>query len=171
MEKELAIKKTQKINNLAEDAKESASQGYDTENQLSNNLISITLAFVALLATAISTSNVLATISALQKVLIMASIVVFCLSIFVGLFNYYLNMRFHQKAAKASRKKAQKVDVSGSVAEVSEVERTVVTARPTQSTARNNAMIIAQIMLLMIGLILCVTFIGMMLFVTSENVG
>lgn len=59
MEKTLDVKKQDKVEALAEDAKESASEGYNTENQLSNNLISVTLAFVALLATAISTSNVL----------------------------------------------------------------------------------------------------------------
>ena len=59
MEKTLDAKKQDKVEALAEDAKESASEGYNTENQLSNNLISVTLAFVALLATAISTSNVL----------------------------------------------------------------------------------------------------------------
>ncbi|MBQ3326095.1 hypothetical protein IJG79_03045 [Candidatus Saccharibacteria bacterium] len=168
MEKDISSEKPTKISNLAEDAQQSASHSYETENQLSNNLITITLAFVALLATAISTSNVLATISILQKILIMSSIVIFCLSIFVGLLNYYLNMRFHQKNAKSNRKKAQAVNNSDSKAELNRIKRTI--TRPEQSTARNNVMILAQILLLGIGLILCVAFIAMMLFVTSESI-
>ena len=163
-------KKVEKVNNLADDAKEAESLGHDTENQLSNNLISITLAFVALLATAISTSNVLGTIGDTQKILIMASIIVFCLSIFVGLFNYYLNMRFHQKSAKKSQRKAQAVKEADTTAEVSEVERPAAMVRSKQPTMRNNRLILAQIVLLGVGLILCVTFIGMMLFVTSFSV-
>ena len=52
MEKALKDKKTERIETLIDDAQESASEGYDTENQLSNNLIAVTLAFVALLAAA-----------------------------------------------------------------------------------------------------------------------
>lgn len=167
MEKDTSSEKSAKISNLAEDAQQSASHGYDTENQLSNNLITITLAFVALLATAISTSNVLATISILQKILIMSSIIVFCLSIFVGLLNYYLNMRFHQKNAKTNRKKAQVANNSDSKAELNRIRQAI--TRPEQSTTRNNIMILAQILLLGIGLILCVSFIAMMLFVTSKS--
>lgn len=51
MEKTLDVKKQDKVEALAEDAKESASEGYNTENQLSNNLISVTLAFVAFIGT------------------------------------------------------------------------------------------------------------------------
>lgn len=163
MEKNLTNKKQDKVEALAGDAKDSAGESYNTENQLSNNLISVTLAFVALLATAISTSNVLATIVIEQKILIMASIAVFSISIFVGLLNYYLNMRFHQKEARKSQKKAVKADDAGSVAELKDVERAT-TVRPASSTGRNNALIVTQIVLLMVGLILCVAFIGTMLF-------
>ncbi len=166
MEKALEGKKKEKVETLASDAKESASEGYNTENQLSNNLISVTLAFVALLATAISTSNVLGAIVFEQKVLIMSSIVVFSVSILVGLLNYYLNMRFHQKAAKSSQKKAARADDADSSAELKDVK--AVAARPARSTGRNNVMIVAQIVLLMIGLVLCVAFIGTMLFETSK---
>lgn len=169
MEKNLTNKKQEKVETLAGDAKDSASESYNTENQLSNNLISVTLAFVALLATAISTSNVLATIVIEQKILIMTSIVVFSVSIFVGLLNYYLNMRFHQKETKKSQKKAVKADDAGSVAELKDVERAA-TMRPASSTGRNNALIVTQIVLLMIGLILCIAFIGTILFETSEVV-
>ena len=168
MEKTLDAKKQDKVEALAEDAKESASEGYNTENQLSNNLISVTLAFVALLATAISTSNVLSAISIEQKVLIMASIVIFSISIFVGLVNYYLNMRFHQKSAKTSRKKADRADDAESGVELKAVKQTSATVRPQGATKRNNAMIVIQIVLLMIGLVLCVAFIGTMLFETSK---
>lgn len=170
MDKSLSTKKTEKVNDLVEDAKESASTGYDTENQLSNNLITVTLAFVALLATAISTSNVLGSISDMQRILIMSSIVIFSISIFVGLVNYYLNMRFHQKSAKASRKKAQNADNADSSAEISNINRNPVSAQPVRSTKRNNAFVLVQILLLAIGLSLCVTFIGTMLFDTAEKV-
>ena len=70
-------KKREKIDTLTEDAQESASEGYDTENQLSNNLIAVTLAFVALLAAALSTNSMLTGMRDDQKALILASVSVF----------------------------------------------------------------------------------------------
>lgn len=77
-------------------------------------------------------------------------------------------MRFHQKSAKASRKKAAKADDAESKAELGMVKQTSATVRPQSSTRRNNALIVAQIVLLLIGLVLCVAFIGTMLFETSK---
>ena len=74
-----------KIEALADDIEASAEIGHDTENQLSNNLITITLAFVALLAASVSTSDVLTTIDQGQEILMMSSIAIFSVSIFVGL--------------------------------------------------------------------------------------
>lgn len=169
MENDLRENKNQKVDTLVDDAKDAADAGRETENQLSNNLISITLAFVALLATAISTSNVLKAIDYSQKMVIMWSIIVFCVSIFVGLINYFLNMRYHQRIAKINSKKAREAHKSDSKRELSSVKRNavVVTKRP---IVRNNALIVTQIVLLMAGLVLCVTFIGMMLFVTGNQV-
>ena len=91
MENTLKDKKSEKIETLIDDAQESASEGYDTENQLSNNLISVTLAFVALVAAALSANSALVGMRDDQKALIMAAVSVFSISIFVGLMNYYLN--------------------------------------------------------------------------------
>ncbi|MBQ3352485.1 hypothetical protein IJG91_02410 [Candidatus Saccharibacteria bacterium] len=170
MEDSLPKKKDEKVNTLIDDAKDAADKGDNTQIQLSNNLISITLAFVALLATAISTSSVLPTIDFSQKILIMIAIVVFCVSIFVGLTNFYLNMRHHQKTAKIDRKKAQKAGTIKSTEKLDNVERTEVTVTVPSSVKRNNALILTQVVLLMIGLVFCVMFIGTILFGTSNKI-
>ena len=155
-------KKREKIETLTEDAQESASEGYDTENQLSNNLIAVTLAFVALLAAALSTNSMLTGMRDDQKALIMASVSVFSISIFVGLINYYLNMKAHQKMTRAGQERLTRVRGADNSAELSGVRRVV--ARSGRSTNRNNYMIMAQIVLLMVGLALTVGFIGTTLF-------
>lgn len=162
MEKALKDKKTERIETLIDDAQESASEGYDTENQLSNNLIAVTLAFVALLAAALSTNSLLTGMMVEQKVLIMGSVVVFSISIFMGLINYYLNMKAHQKMIRVSKERMARMRGVDSSAELGGVQRVV--ARPARATNRNNYMIMAQIVLLMVGLALCVAFIGTTLF-------
>ncbi len=166
----LSNKKTKKVDALVDDAKDASAASDDTQIQLSNNLISVTLSFVALLATAISVSNILTTISSSQKIIILLSIIVFCISIFVGLTNFYLNMRFHQKTAKASRKKAERADSVKDAAELNEIERVAMIERAAKSVKRSNALIVVQVILLAIGLSLCVVFIGTLLFHTSESI-
>ena len=170
MEENLSQKKTEKINNLVDDAKDAASASHDTENQLSNNLISVTLAFIALIATAISVSNVLFKTSITQKVLIMVSISLFTVSIIIGLINYFLNMTFHQETAKVTRKKAQNVKAADTTSEVTAETRPALTTKPARVNVRNNVMIIVQMLLLAAGLICCVIFIGSLLFITSRDV-
>ncbi|MBQ8992138.1 hypothetical protein IJ090_01745 [Candidatus Saccharibacteria bacterium] len=162
MDNTLVDKKRERIETLTEDAQESASEGYDTENQLSNNLIAVTLAFVALLAAALSTNSMLTGMRDDQKALIMASVSVFSISIFVGLINYYLNMKAHQKMIRASEERMTRARGVDSSAELRSVRRVV--TRPARATNRNNYMIMAQIVLLMVGLALCVGFIGTTLF-------
>ncbi len=162
MEKALIDKKREKIETLTEDAQESASEGYDTENQLSNNLIAVTLAFVALLAAGLSTNTMLTGMRLDQKILIMASVSVFSASIFMGLINYYLNMKAHQKMIRASEERMTRMRGVDSSAELRNVRRVV--TRSTRSTNRNNYLIMAQIVMLMVGLALCLGFIGTTLF-------
>lgn len=160
-------KKVDKVDNLVDDAKDAASAGHSTENQLSNNLISVTLSFVALIATAISVSNILYIISFSQKVLIIVSMCLFTVSIIIGLINYFLNMTFHQESAQTSRRKAQAVKLSK--VDTASVSRQSLTARPDAANTRNNAMILVQMFLLIAGLICCVVFIGTLLFITGTE--
>ena len=162
MEKALVDKKREKIETLTEDAQESASEGYDTEKQLSNNLIAVTLAFVALLAAGLSTNTMLTGMRLDQKILIMASVSVFSASIFMGLINYYLNMKAHQKMIRASEERMMRTRGVDNSAELRNVRRVV--TRPMRSTNRNNYLIMAQIVMLMVGLALCLGFIGTTLF-------
>lgn len=162
MDNTLTEKKREKINTLTEDAQEAASEGYDTENQLSNNLIAVTLAFVALLAAGLSTNSTLTGMRDDQKILIMASVSVFSVSIFVGLINYYLNMKAHQKMVRGSQSRMSRTREADSSRELGSVRR--VATRPSRSTNRNNYMIMAQIVMLLVGLALCVGFIGTTLF-------
>ena len=162
MDNTLTEKKKEKINTLTEDAQEAASEGYDTENQLSNNLITVTLAFVALLAAGLSANSTLAGMRDDQKVLIMASVSVFSVSIFVGLINYYLNMKAHQRMVRGSQSRMSRTREADSSRELGSVRR--VATRPSRSTNRNNYMIMAQIVMLLVGLALCVGFIGTTLF-------
>lgn len=162
MDNTLTEKKKEKINTLTDDAQEAASEGYDTENQLSNNLITVTLAFVALLAAGLSANSTLAGMRDDQKALIMASVSVFSVSIFVGLINYYLNMKAHQKMVRWSQSRMSRTREADSSRELGSVRR--VATRPSRSTNRNNYMIMAQIVMLLVGLALCVGFIGTTLF-------
>ena len=162
MDNTLTEKKREKINTLTEDAQEAASEGYDTENQLSNNLITVTLAFVALLAAGLSANSTLAGMRDGQKALIMASVSVFSVSIFVGLINYYLNMKAHQRMVRGSQSRMSRTREADSSRELGSVRR--VATRPSRSTNRNNYMIMAQIVMLLVGLALCVGFIGTTLF-------
>ena len=162
MDNTLTEKKKEKINTLTDDAQEAVSEGYDTENQLSNNLITVTLAFVALLAAGLSANSTLAGMRDDQKALIMASVSVFSVSIFVGLINYYLNMKAHQKMVRWSQSRMSRTREADSSRELGSVRR--VATRPSRSTNRNNYMIMAQIVMLLVGLALCVGFIGTTLF-------
>lgn len=168
MDKSLTSKKMAKIEALADDIEASAEIGHDTENQLSNNLITITLAFVALLAASVSTSDVLTTIDQGQEILMMSSIAVFSVSIFVGLVNYYLNMLYHQKVMKINRMKARRAARADSREDLIELKPTAISAYAEKTARRNNALIGLQILLLIVGLILCVAFIGTMLFHTAR---
>lgn len=168
MNEAFSNKKNAKIESLADDIEASAEIGHDTENQLSNNLITITLAFVALLAASVSTSDVLTTIDRGQEVLMMTSISIFAVSIFVGLTNYYLNMLYHQKVMKINRRKAQRAVQADSREDLSRLKPTSVSVHAEKMARRNNLMIGLQILLLMTGLVLCVAFIGTMLFHTAR---
>lgn len=167
MSEQLSQKKHEKIDDLVDDAKDAASEGHNTENQLSNNLISVTLSFVALIATAISVSNVLYQINIQQKILIMTSISLFTVSIVTGLINYFVNMIFHQETARVSRKKARSVKVASTGDEVTSVVRPELSTRSAKANWRNNALILAQMLLLVVGLVCCVVFIGTLLFITG----
>lgn len=168
MDESFSRKKNAKIESLADDIEASAEIGHDTENQLSNNLIAITLAFVALLAASVSTSDVLTTIDRGQEILMMASISIFAISIFVGLFNYYLNMLYHQRVMKMNRMKAQRATKADSQEDLKQLKPTSVSGYAEKIAKRNNLMIGLQILLLAIGLVLCVAFIGTMLFYTAR---
>lgn len=170
MSDSFSSKKNAKIEALADDIEASAEIGHDTENQLSNNLITITLAFVALLAASVSTSDVLTTIDRGQEALMMSSIVIFTVSIFVGLVNYYLNMLYHQKVMKINRAKARRVARADSSEDLNKLKPTAVSAYAEQTAKRNNALIGLQILLLIVGLVLCVAFIGTMLFHTARSI-
>ena len=161
-------RKIAKIEALADDIEASAEIGHDTENQLSNNLITITLAFVALLAASVSTSDVLTTIDRGQETLMMSSIVIFTVSIFVGLLNYYLNMLYHQKVMKINRAKARKAARADSKDDLVSLKPTAISTYAEKTAKRNNILIGIQILLLVTGLVLCVAFIGTMLFHTAR---
>lgn len=161
-------KKNAKIESFTDDIEASAEIGHDTENQLSNNLITITLAFVALLAASVSTSDVLTTIDGGQEILMMSSITIFAVSIFVGLANYYLNMLYHQKITKINRLKAKRATRADSREDLVNLKPTAISTYAEKTAKRNNALIGIQILLLVIGLVLCVVFIGTMLFHTAR---
>lgn len=169
MDQKLSQKKSDKIDDLVNDAKDAASEGHNTENQLSNSLISVTLSFVALIATAISVGNVFSQISMQQKILIMVSVSLFTVSIIIGLINYFINMTFHQETARVSRKRAQNIKTADKESEINSVVRPELSIRPAKANLINNTLILTQMALLIIGLICCVVFIGTLLFVTSEQ--
>lgn len=110
-------------------AKLAARVNYDNENQLSAQLITITIAFIALLATAISTSNVLYVIADFQKITILGAMVIFCLSFLVGLINYFKNIRAQHR----------------------------------------RGFMIAQIVLVFLGLLLTIGFVASLLFYTTHQ--
>lgn len=168
MDGSLSAKKSAKIEALADDIEVSAEIGHDTGNQLSNNLITITLAFVALLAASVSTSDILTTISFGQELLMMSSIAIFSISIFVGLINYYLNMLHHQETIKINRQMAQRIERADSGSELNAIKPASITRHGKNATRRNNILIGFQIGLLIFGLLLCVIFIGTMLFHTAR---
>ena len=64
----------------------------------------------------------------------------------------------------------EKLDELVTDAEAAAIDRNTLTSRPTASVARNNIFILAQILLLIIGLTLCVAFIGTILFLTAPEV-
>ena len=138
---------------IDDDAETSATTGYDTENQLGNNLIAVTLAFLALISAAIfSSSEVLSELNIAQKYIIIISLGLFSISIIVGLINYFANMRFHQRLSTVYKLSSNKITAG----------------KRHQQANRSSALLITQIVLLMIGLILTIVYVAMMLFTTSD---
>ena len=165
--KTLEEKRDEQSDNFAQDAKDSARTSYDTENQLSSNLITVTLAFVALISAAVSTSDVLNIITDGQRWTILFSLIIFCLSITAGLVNYFYNMRYHQKIAKINSEISNRIDRASSKKEVESLNQNVPVVQPGGALSRNNLFLIAQIVLMVVGLILVVTFVGTLLFRTK----
>ena len=137
---------------ISDDAETSAITCYDTENQLGNNLITVTLAFLALISAAIfSSSEVLSELNIAQKYIIIISLGLFSISIIIGLINYFANMRFHQRLSTAYKLSTNKITAG----------------KRHQQASSSSTLLIAQILLLMIGLILTIVYVAMMLFTTS----
>ena len=140
---------------IEDDAETSAITGYDTENQLGNNLITVTLAFLALISAAIfSSSEVLGELNLFQKIIIILSLALFSVSIIIGLANYFANMRFHQKLS---------TNYKFNTNQASAVKRH-------RQAGRSGMLLFMQIILLMIGLILTIVYVATMLFTTSNLV-
>lgn len=172
--KSITTQKAQKLqmptegsNNEA--ARTSALTGYDTENQLGNNLISVTLAFVALIATAITAGNVLGFITNAQRWLILAALIIFSISIAAGLINYFANMLFHQYAAVVGQRSNAGIVDSDTATEKSNLRSTARGIKPARANLRNNLFLAIQIILLMVGLIVTITFVATLLFQTSDQ--
>ena len=161
--KTFAEKKEARSEDYAEDAKTSAQTGHDTENQLSSNLITVTLAFVALIAAAISSSDVLSMLSVGQKWLVLIALIIFCISIMMGLTNYFYNMRFHQKSSEANDAIARQANKARSNADLERLERAEVAVKHS-GVSRNVALLLAQIISMVVGLLLIVAFVGTLLF-------
>lgn len=159
----LEEKKEARADSFEEDAKISAQTSYDTENQLSSNLITVTLAFVALISVAISSSDLIAMLSVSQKWLILAALIIFCISILAGLINFFYNMRLHQKNSTANDVIAKQVDGVKTSRELSNLEDAEIVARSV-GQSRKIAFLLTQIVLMCIGLVLVVAFVGLLLF-------
>ena len=126
---------------------QSTELAYDTENQLSSSLITIILAFIALFATAISSADILGMINTVQKWLVLSALIVLGVSIVFGLINYFANVRYHKQRALSARS--------------DETKR--------EQTKRSSIFILLQIILMCIGLALTITFVGTLLFWTSNG--
>ena len=161
--KTLEEKRDERSDNLEQQAKDFARTGYDTENQLSSNLITVTLAFVALIAATISSSDVLDMLKNSQRWTILIALVIFCFSILAGLINYFYNMRFHQRTAALSSKYSDQIDNASTIREVDRLNKKASAVQPS-NTSLNNFFIFTQSALLFIGLALVVTFVGTLLF-------
>lgn len=152
-----------------EDAREASRSSFETENQLASSLITVTLAFVALIATAISTSNVLYVIADFQKWLILAAMIIFCISILSGLVNYFMNMLFHKKVSVTKGLIADRIDDVKTHQELANVNRTSRAVQPSikREESRNRFLLATQIIMVIVGLILTVAFVASLLFFTT----
>lgn len=163
--------KDEEAEDLEMDARESARYSLEAENQLSSSLISITLAFVALIATAISTSNVLYVVVDFQKWIIMIAMIIFCVSILVGLISYFYNIDFHHRAALMKDRLADRIDDATSSGEVAKLRQRAETANAFyQKRARTGKILLmSQIVCAVTGLVLTVTFVSSLLFYTATT--
>ena len=159
----LEEKKVAESDDFTEEARTSAQTGYDTENQLSSNLITVTLAFVALISAAVSSSDVLSLLGLGQKWLILAALIIFCASILAGLVNYFYNMRYHQKASEISTAIASRAEKARSTGELERLKTAGEVSR-NDGVKRNNIFLLLQIFLMIFGLALIVVFVGILLF-------
>lgn len=146
-----------------QDAKDSARTGYDTENQLSSNLITVTLAFVALISVALNSGDIIERMRNFQKYMILSALIVFCISVLMGLINYFRNMHFHKRIAILNEKIADQIEDSGANVDVRKLDRRAEAKMPS-NTARSSVFLILQISLLCVGLALTVGFVGTILF-------
>lgn len=159
----LEERKESRADSFEEDAKISAQTSYDTENQLSSNLITVTLAFVALISVAISSSDLITMMNTAQKWLIMSALVIFCISILAGLINYFYNMRQHQKNSRINDRIARRVDNAKSEQELEHLGSVEISTL-TNGQARKTTFLLAQIIMMCVGLAMTVVFVGTLLF-------
>ena len=160
----LEERKESRADSFEEDAKISAQTSYDTENQLSSNLITVTLAFVALISVAISSSDLISMLQVWQKWIILAALIIFCVSILAGLINYFNNMRQHQKNSKINDKIARRVDNAKTESELEQLGSVEISMLSNGQT-RKITFLLTQIILMCVGLALTVFFVGTLLFI------
>lgn len=167
----LSTIKDDKADDFSADAREASRSSFETENQLSSSLITVTLAFIALIATAISTSNVLYVIVDFQKWIILAAMIIFSISILAGLINYFKNMNFHRQTSAINERLADRAEGAHSAAELASIRRASNSKKPRlrRRESRNRFLIISQILSVIIGLALTVAFVGTLLFYTSTR--
>lgn len=164
--------KEDKSDDLDAEAREAARTSIETENQLSSNLITVTLAFVALIATAISTSNVLYVVVDFQKIIILSAMIVFCLSILAGLINYFHNMTFHHQTSALKGRLADRIEDASTHQEVERINHKLDSvSRPlvTNQYHRSRILLILQIICVIIGLALTIVFVSSLLFYTATR--
>ena len=159
----LEERKESRADSFEEDAKISAQTSYDTENQLSSNLITVTLAFVALISVAISSSDLITMMNTGQKWLIMSALVIFCISILAGLINYFNNMRQHQKNSRINDRIARRVDNAKTEQELERLGSVEISTL-SNGQARKITFLLAQIIMMCVGLAMTVVFVGTLLF-------
>ena len=159
----LEERKESRADSFEEDAKISAQTSYDTENQLSSNLITVTLAFVALISVAISSSDLITMMDIGQKWLILSALIIFCVSILAGLINYFNNMRQHQKNSRINDRIARRVDNAKSEQELERLGSVEISTL-TNGQTRKITFLLAQIIMMCVGLAMTVVFVGTLLF-------